>query len=203
MLQTSELLTQVERTLLCLEQGAFEACCSLTGSSGGANTVGSGGDSSSGNSTGGSGGNSDGTNNRSGSSSGGAQPGDGGEAGTEAAVAFGPPSLAQALHASACHARLIREVLERRHAAQRSPPSLVDRANAVEQRFPVCYGAARLLDIYFGMAEQAAAARLEAAQAAAARSCAYLACTNMACTGGPGVRQGEGSSRCSACRAVW
>ncbi|PRW44306.1 Zinc finger MYND domain-containing 19 Q7TSV3 [Chlorella sorokiniana] len=50
---------------------------------------------------------------------------------------------------------------------------------------------------------QAAAARRQAAQAAAARSCAYLACANMACTGGPGARQGEGSRKCSACRAVW
>ncbi|PRW56127.1 Zinc finger domain-containing MYND finger domain [Chlorella sorokiniana] len=45
--------------------------------------------------------------------------------------------------------------------------------------------------------------QLEAAQAAAARSCAYLRCANLGGGGRPAAGQGEGSQRCSACRAVW
>jgi len=62
--------------------------------------------------------------------------------------------------------------------------------------------AAALLQAHFQSShKQRAEAALDLAQAAATRSCAYLRCANLAAGGGPGP--GEGSKRCSQCRAVW
>jgi hypothetical protein len=62
---------------------------------------------------------------------------------------------------------------------------------------------ARLLQQYWQMPEQQAAARLEQAQAAATRSCAYLACANLGGSGGPAAGEGEGSKKCSVCRVSY
>ena len=62
---------------------------------------------------------------------------------------------------------------------------------------------ARLLQQYWQLPEQQAAARLELAQAAASRSCAYLACANLGGSGGPAAGEGEGSKKCSVCRVSY
>jgi hypothetical protein len=62
---------------------------------------------------------------------------------------------------------------------------------------------AAALQEYFDRPQQQAAPRLDLARTAAASSCAYLRCANLAAGGGPAAGEGEGSLRCSACRAVW
>lgn len=62
---------------------------------------------------------------------------------------------------------------------------------------------AALLRAHWQRPEQQAAAALELAQAAATRSCAYLRCANLSGSGGAAAKEGEGSKRCSGCRAVW
>ena len=56
---------------------------------------------------------------------------------------------------------------------------------------------------YYELPDQRAAERLELARIAATRSCAYLRCSNLAAGGGPAAGEGDGSKKCSACRAVW
>ena len=62
---------------------------------------------------------------------------------------------------------------------------------------------ARLLQQYWQLPEQQAAARLELAQAAATRSCAYLGCANLGGSGGPAEGEGEGSKKCTVCRVSY
>jgi len=62
---------------------------------------------------------------------------------------------------------------------------------------------AALLRAHWQRPEQQAAATLELAQVAATRSCTYLRCANLAGSGGAAAGEGEGSKRCSGCRAVW
>ena len=62
---------------------------------------------------------------------------------------------------------------------------------------------ARLLQQYWQLPEQQAAARLELAQAAATRSCAYLVCANLGGSGGPAAGEGEGSKKCRVCRVSY
>jgi hypothetical protein len=64
-----------------------------------------------------------------------------------------------------------------------------------------CQLATAMLD-FWRQGEAAAAEQLQLAQAAAARSCAFLRCANLGLEGGPAAGQGEGSLKCSACRAV-
>ena len=61
---------------------------------------------------------------------------------------------------------------------------------------------ATLLQQYWQLPEQQAAAQLELARAASTRSCAYLACANLGGSGGPAAGEGVGSKKCSVCR-VW
>ncbi len=72
-----------------------------------------------------------------------------------------------------------------------------------EQALPAAEAAARLWRAHWQLPAQAVALRLEAARAAATRCCAYLQCSNVGQAGGPFAGQGEGSKRCSQCRAVW
>jgi hypothetical protein len=60
-----------------------------------------------------------------------------------------------------------------------------------------------LLQEHFERPQQQAVVRLELARIAATRSCAYLRCSNLAAGGGPAAGEGDGSKKCSACRAVW
>ncbi|KAI7843037.1 hypothetical protein COHA_003369 [Chlorella ohadii] len=72
-----------------------------------------------------------------------------------------------------------------------------------EQALPAAEAAARLWRTHWQQPAQAVTLRLEAAHAAATRCCAYLQCSNVGQAGGPFAGQGEGSKRCSQCRAVW
>ncbi|PRW56081.1 hypothetical protein C2E21_5153 [Chlorella sorokiniana] len=99
-------------------------------------------------------------------------------------------------------------LLERlRQALQAAEPSFAEEVASARrlQRDmlpPARRLAAALLDWWRRPAAQQEQ-QLEAAQATAARSCAYLRCVNLGSGGGPAAGQGEGSQRCSACRAVW
>ena len=64
-----------------------------------------------------------------------------------------------------------------------------------------CQLATAMLD-FWRQGEAVAEEQLQLAQAAAARSCAFLRCANLGLEGGPAAGQGEGSLKCSACRAV-
>ncbi|PRW57753.1 Zinc finger MYND domain-containing 19 Q7TSV3 isoform B [Chlorella sorokiniana] len=59
------------------------------------------------------------------------------------------------------------------------------------------------LEAWGDVPEHARQNLLDLSQAVATRGCAYLRCTNVGAVGGPGAGQQQGSSRCSACRAVW
>lgn len=212
--QVMEALHQVERTLLCLEQGVKDACHSLGGGrSDACGAVSSNTGSSRDSGTSGNGSND--SDAETASSSGGGDNGDGssgqpedhskaGDGSGEAVpIPYGPPTLHDVLCISEMWLQRSREVVEQQLAAADRPASLAERAAAVKARLPLCFAVAHNLRFYFDRPEQVAAARMQAADAASARSCAYLACSNLEGRGGPGARQGEGSLKCSACRAVW
>ena len=96
-------------------------------------------------------------------------------------------AAARALHAA------------QRAAAARSGEDTPANVRLVQQAAAL----ARLLQQYWQLPEQQAAARLELAQAAASRSCAYLACANLGGSGGPAAGEGEGSKKCSVCRVSY
>lgn len=73
----------------------------------------------------------------------------------------------------------------------------------LRQQLAPAVALAAALQEYFDRPQQQAVVRLELARIAATRSCAYLRCANLAAGGGPAAGEGEGSLRCSACRAVW
>ena len=73
----------------------------------------------------------------------------------------------------------------------------------LRQQLAPAVALAALLQEHFERPQQQAAVRLELARIAATRSCANLRCTNLAAGGGPAAGKGEGSKKCSACRAVW
>lgn len=212
--QVTEALNQVERTLLCLEQEVTDACRSLGGGrsdAGGAHSSSTTSNSGSGTSDNGSNGSDAETASSSGSGGGGAgssgQSEDHSKAGDGSSgavpIQFGPPTLRDVLCISEMWLQRSREAVEQQLAAADRSASLTERAAAVQTRLPLCFAVAHNLRFYFDRPEHAAAARMQAAAAAAARSCAYLACSDLDGRGGPGARQGEGSLKCSACRAVW
>lgn len=182
-LQIESLLPQLEGVLLCLEQGALEASHSLTGRSNSGDSSGQDGSGQDGSALAGS------------NSQGAASPS------AHAVHIPLPPSLGDLLEVAADLMRADREA-HAPHAAEGSSASPSSRAQALQRRLSSAFNAAQHLAFFYDMPQQAAAARMAAAQAAAARSCAYLCCTNLASEGGPGSRQGTGSAKCSACRAV-
>ena len=77
------------------------------------------------------------------------------------------------------------------------------RAHMRQQQLQLMRSLAELLQQVWDLPEQQEAARLATAQVAATRSCAYLRCANVGGGGGPAAGEGDGSSRCSACRVAW
>lgn len=82
---------------------------------------------------------------------------------------------------------------QRIHTLQRELWALLPQATRVAQ----------LLERWYQLPAQAEPLRLQLARAAGSRACAYLGCANLGGGGGPFAGEGEGSLRCSACKAVW
>lgn len=140
--QVTEALNQVERTLLCLEQGVTDACRSLGGGrsdAGGAHSSSTTSNSGSGTSDNGSNGSDAETASSSGSGGGGAgssgQSEDHSKAGDGSSgavpIQFGPPTLRDVLCISEMWLQRSREAVEQQLAAADRPASLTERAAAV------------------------------------------------------------------------
>ncbi|PRW55939.1 ubiquitin carboxyl-terminal hydrolase 18-like [Chlorella sorokiniana] len=114
-----------------------------------------------------------------------------------AAETASPAQFAEWLAAAADQLQRLGRERSTAHLYRQLLPTFVDAVMPLAQSM-----AAALLDWWRRPAAQQGQ-QLEAAQAAAARSCAYLRCANLGGGGGPAAGQGEGSQRCSVCRAVW
>lgn len=119
-----------------------------------------------------------------------------GQIGQSSSPAAEAASLGEELHEAVGALQTVRQA-----AAQSQ--SAAERRQATQAALPQAARVAQLLERWFELPQQAAGVRLLLAQAAASRACAYLGCANLGGGGGPFAGEGQGSQRCSACRAVW